>query len=109
MAIGFTPVELGNPDLKPNFVFYGDCTEDFISLRKHTETIDSALESCKVAMQRQNTANSLPVTKKRSLSNLESSVASHFATKREKVSETKEIQLPKEIQEKMQQFFNKGK
>ena len=52
MAIGFTPVELGNPDLKPNFVFYGDCTEDFEELRKHTETIDGALESCKMAIQR---------------------------------------------------------
>ena len=52
MAIGYIPVELGNPDLKPNFVFYGDCTDDFVALRKYTEIIDSALATCRVAIER---------------------------------------------------------
>ena len=52
MAIGYTPVELGNPDLKPNFVFYGDSADDFIELRKYTETIDSALASFRSALER---------------------------------------------------------
>ena len=67
MAIGYTPVELGNPDLKPNFVFYGDCTDDFVALRKYTETIDSALATCRVAIERQGASKTVPVTKKRSL------------------------------------------
>ena len=52
MTIGYTPVDLGNPDLKPNFVFYGDSADDFIELRKNIQTIDSALASFNSAIER---------------------------------------------------------
>ena len=52
MTIGYTPVELGNPDLKPNFVFYGDSADDFIELRKNIQTINSALASFSSAIER---------------------------------------------------------
>ena len=66
LALGYEPVDLGNPDLKPDFVFRHDTKEAFQELREYVETIQSALSSLKKSLERRKSCSE-PVTKKRSL------------------------------------------
>ena len=42
IALGFTASEIGNPDLKPDFVFRHDESEAFVQLKLHNHTLKQA-------------------------------------------------------------------
>ena len=96
--MGFTASEIGNPDLKPNFVFRHDESEPFIQLKLRNHTIKMALKAIEKALA------SKSISKKRVYSPQKEGIqnSESIAVKREPLIMRKSFVIPEDVKQRLQ-------